>query len=227
MIRLYHRWSSMAAQQIRLALHYKSITFDSIPLAQSDDNIWFELGIARADMALQIPGQPIHTDALTTLRNLDNWLVGTTPIFNSLIDDAAWQALLAWHDSVHHLRERLYAPVLPAFSDIGAHENDMASYKADVLHRYGMSVEALSNDRYDGFIQLAAQSHLNQLGQHLARQRFYLNSTFSACDILIACDLFPLQLLDGVTMPLDLMYYIQRVESACNTSLRAGLITQH
>lgn len=125
------------------------------------------------------------------------------------------------------MRERLYAPVLPAFIDIGADENDMAAYKNAVLHRYGMSVEALSNDRYDGFNQLVAQGHLIQLGRHLAQQRFYLNNTLSACDILIACDLFPLQLLDGVTMPLDLMYYIQRVETACNTSLRAGLITQH
>lgn len=226
MIRLYHRWSSMAAQQIRLALSYKTIAFDSIALAQNDDDIWFELGVARADVALHIPGQPIHTDAMAILRNLDDWL-GGPPLFNGLVDDAAWQALLAWHDSVLHLRDRLYAPVLPAFSDIGGNEHDMAAYKAAVLHRYGMSVEALSNDRYDGFLQLAAQAHLSQLGQHLAKQRFYLNNTLSACDIVIACDLFPLQLLDGVTMPLDLMYYIQRVESACNASLRAGLITQH
>ena len=90
-----------------------------------------------------------------------------------------------------------------------------------------MSVEALSNYRYDGFNHLAAQSNLSQLSQHLARNRFYLNNTLSACDIIIACDLFPLQLLDGVTMPLDLMYYIQRVENVCHASLRSGLITQH
>ncbi|ARU32499.1 hypothetical protein CAP31_12910 [Sulfuriferula sp. AH1] len=226
MIRLHHRWSSMAAQQVRLALTCKGIDFDSIALAQNDDDIWFGLGVARADVALQIPGQPIHCDAIAILRNLDNWVDGT-PIFNGLVDDAAWQALLAWHDNVQHLRERLYAPVLPAFIDIGSNENDMAAYKSDVLHRYGMSVEALSNDRYDGFNQLAAQSHLTELGRHLSKNRFYLNNTLSACDILIACDLFPLQLLDGVTMPLDLMYYIQRVETACGTSLRTGLITQH
>lgn len=226
MIKLYHRWSSMAAQQVRLALSYKAITCDCIALPQHDDAIWFELGVARADVALLIPGQPAHTDAISILRNLDDWLDGP-PIFNGLVDETAWQALLTWHNSVQHLRERLYAPVLPAFSDIGANEADMAAYKAAALHRYGMSIEALSNDRYDGFLQLAAQSHLSQLGQHLSKQRFYLKQTLSACDILIACDLFPLQLLDGVTMPLDLMYYIQRVESACNTSLRTGLITQH
>lgn len=226
MIRLYHRWSSMAAQQVRLALNYKGIAHDSIALPQNDDAIWFELGIARADLALQIPGQTILSDAAYILRNLDD-LAGGTAIFNGLIDDAAWQALLAWHNHAQALCERLYAPVLPAFSDIGADERDMAAYKNGVLHHFGMSVEALSNDRYDGFAQLAAQSHLNPLAQHLAKHRYYLNGTLSACDIVIACDLFPLQLLDGVTMPLDLMYYIQRVESACNSSLRAGLISQH
>lgn len=94
MIRLYHRWSSMAAQQVRLALNYKGIEFDSMALAQNDDDIWFELGVARADVALHIPGQPIQTDASLILRNLDDWLDGT-PIFNGMVDDAAWQAILA------------------------------------------------------------------------------------------------------------------------------------
>jgi glutaredoxin 2 len=226
MINLYHRWSSMAAQQVRIALHFKGIAANEITLTQQDDEIWFELGCARADVALRLPDHDLQTDPLTILRNLDDW-AGGTPIYNGLVSDDAWQALLNWRTSVQAIRERLYAPVLPAFIDIGGTETDLANYKANVQHRYGMSVEALSNDRYDGFNQLVAQSNLIALGKHLAKQRFYLNNSLSACDILIAADLFPLQLLDGVTMPLDLMYYIQRVETACHTSLRAGLITQH
>lgn len=225
-IRLYHRWSSMAAQQVRLALSYKGIDFDSIPLPQNDDEIWYELGIARNDVALQIPQHPIYTDAVSILSNMDDWL-GGIPIFNDLVSQAAWQALINWHDRIAPLRERLYAPVLPAFTDIGLITKDREAYKARVLHRYGMSVEALSNYRYDGFDHLAAQSNLNQLSQHLARNRFYISNTLSVCDIIIACDLFPLQLLDGVTMPIDLLYYIQRVEKVCHASLRSGLIAQH
>lgn len=226
MIKLYHRWSSMSAQQVRIALSYKGIAAETIALPQDDDNIWFELGHARADVALALPGLALQTDAITILRHLDDW-VGGTPVFNDLVSEDAWQALLAWRNNVQHIRERLYAPILPAFIDMGGTEADLASYKASAQHRYGMSVEALSNDRYDGFNQLAAQSNLAALGQHLSKHRFYLNSSLSACDIVIACDLFPLQLLDGVTMPLDLMYYIQRVETACHASLRTGLITQH
>ena len=226
MIKLYHRWSSMPAQQIRMALRFKNIAVDEISLPQQDDDIWFTLGRARADFALQLADGALQTDAITTLHQLDDNL-GGEPIVRGLISNDAWQAVCAWRDNIQHLRDRLYAPILPAFSDIGGTAADLANYKAQVQHQYGMSVEALSNDRYDGFNQLAMQANLIALGKHLAKQRFYLNNRFSACDILIASDLFPLQLLDGVTMPLDLMYYIQRIETTCHTSLRAGLITQH
>ena len=144
-----------------------------------------------------------------------------------MVEPAAWQALLDWRLSVEALLARLYAPVAPAFADIGGDPAIQATYKAQIEHRFGMSVEALSNDRYDGFSQFAAQSRLAELARHLGRQRFYAGDTLSACDLLLACDLFPLQLLDGVTMPLDLMYYIERVEKACGASLRDGLIMQH
>lgn len=226
MIKFYHRWSSMEAQQVRLALSYKAVTFISKNLPQRDDAIWFKLGMARSDLLLRIPGHRYHTNAAYILRNMDLWF-GSTPIFNGLVSEAAWQALLKWRDEIRPLRERLYAPILPAFIDIGIKNRDLTAYKNRTSQRYNMSVEALSSDRYDGFNQLVTLSHLDQLSRHLAQNRFYLNNTLSACDIVIACDLFPLQLLDGVTMPLDLMYYIQRVENTCNASLRDGLISQH
>lgn len=171
MITLYHRWSSMAAQQVRLALSYKAISFSAQPLPQADDAIWFDLGLARADMALLLPEQPIQTDALSILPQLDDH-AGGAPIYNSLIDDAAWQALSGWRAANKNVLERLYAPVLPAFSDIGANESDLASYKTKIAHDYGMSVEALSNDRYDGFNQFAAQAQLPQLALYLAKNNF-------------------------------------------------------
>ena len=223
MIKFYHRWSSMAAQQVRLALHYKSVEFISAPLTQDDDALWFDWGAARADLALLIPGHPIQTDALAILAELDTQTSGA-PIYQGIIDLEAWQALLTWRDANQNILQRLYAPVLPAFIDIGANETDLAQYKTTVALAYGMSVEALSNDRYDGYKQFAAQSHLTELGSHLAKHKFYLNGRFSACDIVLACDLFPLQLLDGVTLPIDLMYYIKRIEATCGGSLRDGLI---
>ncbi len=224
--RLFHYWSSMPAQRVRLALAYKGVDHELVALSHDDDATFFELGIAHADLVLCLADGSLHTDSLAILRQLDGW-VGGRPIFDGLVEPAAWQALLDWRLSVEALLVRLYAPVAPAFTDIGGDPAIQAAYKAQTEHRFGMSVEALSNDRYDGFKQFATQSRLAELARHLGRQRFYAGGALSACDLLLACDLFPLQLLDGVTMPLDLMYYIERVEKTCGTSLRDGLIMQH
>ena len=226
MIRLYHFWSSMPAQRVRLALAYKGAVHESIALAQHDDATFFDLGIAHAPLVLQLANGSVYTDSLHILEKLDDW-VGSPAIFNGILDQAAWQSLLDWRASVEHMLARLYAPVLPAFQDISASETSLAAYKAEVERRFGMSVEALSNDRYDGFLQLAQMSRLPDLARHLSKSKFYMGGRLSAADLLIACDLFPLQLLDGVTIPMDLMYYIERVEKSCGASLRDGLIMQH
>ena len=220
---LFHFWSAMPAQRIRLALAYKGVAHDAIALHRDDDETFFGLGIARAELALRLPDGSVHTDSLALLPQLDGWL-GGTPI---AVDGASWTALLAWRSRVDAVLARLHAPVTPAFADVGADATTLMAYKADIQHRFGMSVEALSNDRYDGYLQFATLSHLPELGRHLSQQRFYLGGKLSACDLVLACDLFPLQLLDGVTLPMDLLYYIERVEKACGASLRDGLIMQH
>ena len=226
MIRLYHFWSSMPAQRVRLALSYKKVAHECVALEQDDDATFFELGIAREPLVLQLEDGSLHTDSLTILENLDSWMGGER-LFEGILDVPAWQALLNWRTSVDNVLVRLYAPVLPAFQDIGGNELTLTAYKEKVKQCFGVSVEALSNDRYDGFQQLSRLARLPELASHLGKNKFYISGRLSAADLLIACDLFPLQLLDGVTIPIDLMYYIQRVENTCGASLRDGLIMSH
>jgi len=75
--------------------------------------------------------------------------------------------------AVAHIMLRLYAPVLPAFQDIAGSEQSLLAYKADVGRRFGMRVEAFSNDRYDGFQQLVEMSRLPELARHLGKNKFY------------------------------------------------------
>lgn len=213
----------MPAQRIRLALNYKGANFDSIALDRNDDEVFFELGIAHSPLVLRMDDGAIHTDSLFILEHADAWF-GGTPIFDRVIARDAWQALLDWRASVDAILERLYAPVLPAFEDVGKHDESLAAYKASVVRQFGLSAEALSNDRYAGYVQFAQMSRLPALANHLAEQRFYVGGQLTAADLILACDLFPLQLLDGVTLPLGLMYYIERVEKACGASLREGLL---
>ncbi len=221
MTTLYHFWWSSDSQRVRLALGYKGIVYEDRPIAFDDDETFFALGVARSVPVLKHDDGLMETDSVTILKNLDyRW--PDRPIARNLLTEDTWGGLLAWRRSADTLIARLHAPVLPAYRGIGDNEQAMAAYKAEVVRDFGVSIEELSNDRYGAFGQLMQVTHLRELAVRLARDRFYLGSP-SAADMLLAADLFPLQLLDGVTLPIDLMYYIQRVEDTCQISLREGL----
>lgn len=223
MTALYYFCSSPESARVRLALNYKQVRYEARPLAFDDDETFFELGIARQAPVLQLDDGSLLTDSLAILEGLDARFPDTLPIFDGIVDEGAWAALLAWRKSVDTILQRLQAPALPGYADIGGSEDSLAAYKSLVQSRFGMTVEELSNDRYAAFAQLDGLTNLKALATHLAQNRYYLGVP-SAADMLIAADLFPLQVLDGVTMPIDLMYYLQRVEETCRTNLREGLL---
>lgn len=223
MITLYHFWSSPESQRVRLALGYKGIDFDDRPLTYDDDETFFDLGISRTVPVLQLDDGRLLTDSLAILSQIDTLFPNTPPLIDGIIDADAWNALLAWRQKVDHVLERLYAPGRPAFADIGRDASALAAYKADIQKRFGMSVEALANDRYDGFAQFARLTRLDQLSHHLARNRYYLTQP-SIADMLLAADLFPLQILDGISLPIDLMYYLKRVGEQCGIDLEEGVL---
>jgi glutaredoxin 2 len=220
---LYYFYSSPESARVRLALNYKQLHYEARPLAFDDDETFFDLGIARQAPVLQLDDGSLLTDSLAILQGLDAWFPGTPPIFQGIVDEGAWAALLAWRKKVDTILQRLQAPALPGYTDIGGDEDSLAAYKSLVQSRFGMTVEELSNDRYAAFAQLDGLTNLKALASHLGQNRYYLGAP-SAADMLLAADLYPLQILDGVTMPIDLMYYLQRVEETCRTNLREGLL---
>ncbi len=224
MIALYHFWSSPEAQRVRLALNYKAVEYSDHPIAYDDDESFFELGIARTVPALKLDEGSVLTDSLDILWRIDELFPNTPPLVDERIDAKAWQALLDWRNKCDAVLQRLYAPVRPAYRGIGDDPTALQAYKADVQQHYAMSVEALANDRYDGFAQLDRMTQLKALARHLAKNRFYMGE-ISIADMLLCADLYPLQVLDGISLPIDLMYYSQRVAQACNLSLEEGLLT--
>lgn len=223
MVTLYHFWSEPPAQRVRLALSAKGVEYADRPLAYHDDETFFELGIARQVPVLALDDGRLITDSVAILEQIDDLFPTKSPLVMGHIDDGAWQALLDWRRQAAAILERLYAAARPAYQDIGGDEDAMASFKAEMEKRFGMSVEALANDRYSGYAQLERLSHLPELARYLATRRFYMGE-LSIADCLLAADLYPLQVLDGLTLPVDLMYYLKRVEDACQCSLRDGLI---
>lgn len=220
---LFHFWSSPASQRVRLALEYKRISYEDHPLDYRNDETFFELGLARTVPILQLDDGRLLTDSSDILFRIDDLFPDTSQLVQNRINLEAWEALLAWRHRVRHVLERLYAPIRPAYRDIGEDSTVLTAYKADVENQFGMPLEALANDRYDGFAQLRQLSRLDELARHLAQSRFYMGD-ISIADLVLTADLYPIQLHDGLSLPIDMMYYFQRVSEACGASLATGLL---
>ncbi|QKT03130.1 glutathione S-transferase family protein [Ectothiorhodospiraceae bacterium 2226] len=225
MTTLYHFWSSHEARRVWLALHCKGVSFDDRPLSYDDDDTFFELGVARAVPLLELDEGTRLGDAWDILWRVDELFPQAPALRAEIVDADAWQALRTWRERAEPILARLYAPLAPAYHDVAGHETTLAAYKAEVERRFGMGVEALANDRYAGYEQLARLSRLPELARHLARNGYYLG-TLSIADLVLTADLHPLQLLDGVSLPIELMYYFKRVERACGADLGAGLASR-
>ncbi|MHB1586150.1 MAG: glutathione S-transferase [Acidiferrobacteraceae bacterium] len=223
-IELYFFWSDPSAARIRLALSCKRVPYLAHALRYDDDETFFNLGIARQPMVLKTEDGRLHIDSIKVLEGIDQLFPGPPSLWDGVVEPPAWEALLDWRRRAGPVLARLYAPVLPGFSDIGGSPRTLEAYKREVQDRFGIILEDLVNDRYAGFAQLDRISSFRALAQHLSRQRFY-TAQISVADLLLAADLFPLELLDGVGLPVDLMYYIERVEQTCGCNLREGLVT--
>lgn len=224
MIELYFFWSAPEAARIRLALSCKRVPYLAHALQYDDDETFFNLGIARQPVALKTEDGKLHVNSLEVLERVDQLFPGAPSLWDGIVQPAAWEALLDWRQQADAVLARLYAPVRPGFADIGGNPGTREAYKREVRDRFGLIFEDLVNDRYAGFAQLDRISSFRALARHLSRQRFYAGR-ISAADLLLAADLFPLELLDGVGLPVDLMYYIERVQQTCGCNLREGLIT--
>ncbi|MDA8361549.1 MAG: glutathione S-transferase N-terminal domain-containing protein [Gammaproteobacteria bacterium] len=220
-MKLIHFWFCPASDRARLALAYKGIAHELIVPDYDEDELFFELGIARTAPVVLWPDGGLETDSITLFAELDRR--HAQPSLLGPLSATQWQAVLDWRTRATQVLDRLHAPVKAAYRGIGDDDGHLAAYKASVAARWGMSVEELANDRYGAFAELDQLTHLRELGGFLRVHRFYAG-TLSAADILMTADLFPLQLLDGVTLPIDLMYYFERVQEACGVDLRAGLL---
>ncbi|MFN4263767.1 MAG: glutathione S-transferase [Thioalkalivibrionaceae bacterium] len=232
---VYFAHDTMAAM-LRLAFALKREPLTTDVVGWLDDETFFDLGVARRSPILIEDDRIVHSDhdtdpshseafALAFLRNIDLRLTEGPALSKPLSDDA-WQAVLDWRTTLTHIHARLIAPIAPAMRGIGDDPQALAAYKREVEHRFGQSLEELANDRYGAWEQLKNRGHLIGLGRHLATGRFYFGSEPSIADCLITADLYPLQLHDGVHLPIDLMYYLARVEDAAGIDLSADWLAR-
>ncbi|MCA1792000.1 MAG: glutathione S-transferase family protein [Thioalkalivibrio sp.] len=225
MTTLYYFPHTPQAQRLHLALGAKRVPLDLHPVDWFDDETFFELGIARQSPVLQTADGTLHTDTTAVLAEIDRLFPGKPALREGIVDDAAWSALLDWRSRIDAVLERLYAPLAPGFHGIGDNAEALTDFKAGVRRRFGMTLEELANDRYDGFAQFARLSRLPDLARHLTRERFYLGQ-LSIADCMLAADLYPLQMHDGINLPVDMLYYLRRIEEACHVELNRDWLAQ-
>ncbi|MDX1812836.1 MAG: glutathione S-transferase N-terminal domain-containing protein, partial [Gammaproteobacteria bacterium] len=186
--RLFHFWSDSNSSRLRMALSYKQIAYQDIPLSQQDDQTFFDLGLSRQVPVFIDSEEQIHRDSEELLWNIDLMFPDSPPLVNAIIDKAAWQALLSWRQSVDAVLKRLLAPALLSFKDISENEDTLADYKQSVIQQFGMSAEALASDRFASYEQFARLTNIVDLSRHLAKSRFYMGQ-LSIADIVLTADL--------------------------------------
>ncbi|MCE5360097.1 glutathione S-transferase [Candidatus Igneacidithiobacillus taiwanensis] len=213
---LYFHWSDPQALRLRLLLGAKEVSYRQQPCRLQDLETPFDLGQAR--LPVLCIGEQRWTGNLEDLPALD----ATLPSPVLAVAAAEWQAFCAWRQDLDALLQRLIAPVQPAFAEIADDPEDLRYFRQEKERQFGQSLEALANDRYGAYQQLARRGRLLELGKLLAKNRFYVG-TLSLVDIALCADLQLLRLLDGVTLPIDLQYYFQRVAEHCRVSLQDGM----
>ncbi len=206
---------------LRMVLGAKGLHWNDHPCALRDQETAFDLGFAELPVLVHADGQAQQAK-LAELAALDA-RYPDTPALHTSIPASEWEAFVQWRTGLTPLGDRLIAPVLPAYEEICGDPEDMEFYRQECERRFQQSIESLANDRYGAYQQLESRGRLRELGKVLAKQRCY-TGTLSLIDIVLTADFHLLRLLDGVTIPLDLQYYFQRVAEACGVSLNDGMI---
>jgi len=222
-MRFFHLWGEPASERVRLALGFKRIDYELVVPDFEDDELFFELGVSRSAPVVLWDDGLVQTESLEIWREIEQRFPAPS-LFDPLTDEQ-WQSIRDWRQAATRLLDRLYAPLRPAYLGVADDEGRLASYKASVQARFQVSLEELANDRYGLYAQLDGLTHFKALGAYVAQHGFY-GPALSVADLLLVADLFPLQLLDGVSLPIDLMYYFERVQDRCGVNLRAGLVAE-
>ncbi|WP_248885073.1 glutathione S-transferase [Acidithiobacillus acidisediminis] len=216
---LYFHWSDPQALRLRLLLGAKRIAYRQETRPLQDLETAFDLG--HAGLPVLQTSERCWSGALDELPGLEAELGGES-LGAGFVDPREWQAFCQWRQDLDALLQRLIVPVQPAFAEIADDPEDLQYFRQENERRLGQSLEALANDRYGAYQQLAQRARLSTLAKLLAKQRFYLGRP-SIIDLVLCADFHLLRLLDGVTLPLDLQYYFQRVAEHCQVSLNSGM----
>ena len=222
MATLYHYPFCPPAQRVRLAIAAKGLPVVQETLPYTDLTTPVDLAGRKRLPILVTDAGEVLSDSMTILQRLERQ-APDPPLLEAVIRPADFEGLRAWTEEVALLLDRLRAPVQLGFRGL-ADDADAADYfRRQVASRHGAQLEELVNARYADYRSLASQADLKGLARALTRGRFF-SGCLSVADLYIVTEWGPLRWVDGISPPLDLLYYFERVEEACGLGLAEDLV---
>ncbi|KPV41010.1 hypothetical protein AN478_03480 [Thiohalorhabdus denitrificans] len=220
MATLYHYPFCPPAQRVRLALGLKEIPAEQVALAYTDLETPIELAGKKQVPIFVTDAGEVLLESEAILGRLDRD-APEPPLFEGAIDPDDYASLKRWMEGFEPLVDRLRGPVQLGYAGLGDDEEAAAYFRRQVESRHGAQLEELVNARYADYRQFEAEAELKRFANLLAKSRFF-SGRLSAADLLIVSEWGFLRWVDGVSPPLDLLYYFERVEEACGVKLASG-----
>jgi len=217
---LYHYPFCPPAQRVRLALGAKGVEADLVALPYTDLETPIELaGRKQLPIYVTDAGEVLQ-DSEAILEHLEA-VAPEPPLLAGAIAPADYQALKEWVAQFDSLMDRLRAPVQLGYAGLGDDPDAAAYFRRQVESRHGAQLEELVNARYADYKDFEARAGLRRFARALVKSRFF-SGQLSAADLHLTTEWGPLRWVDGVSPPLDLLYYFERVEEACGVKLASG-----
>ena len=220
MATVYHYPFCPPAQRVRLALGAKGRKDEQVALAYTDLETPIELaGRKQVPIYVTDEGQAL-LESETILRRIEAESP-EPPLFEGAIEGADYEALKAWMAEFDQVVDRLRGPTQLGYAGLGDDAEAADYFRRQVETRTGAQLEELVNARYADYLDFEAGAGLKRFANVLAKSRFF-SGQLSVADLYIVSEWGFLRWVDGVSPPLDLLYYFERVEDACGIKLASG-----
>lgn len=220
MATLYHYPFCPPAQRVRLALGAKDREVEQVALPYTDLETPVELaGRKQVPIYVTDDGE-VLLESESILRRIESEAL-EPPLYEGAVDPEDYEALKAWMGELADVVDRLRAPTQLGYAGLGDDADAAEYFRRQVEARTGTQIEELVNARYADYRDFEARAGLKRFANVLAKSRFF-SGQLSVADLYIVSEWGFLRWVDGVSPPLDLLYYFERVEDACGVKLASG-----
>lgn len=216
MIALYHYPHCPFCQRIRLFLGYKNIEYRSVVLPYSDKKTPQELCNSSTLPIMDFGDGLIINESLNIIREIENRFPHPIGFIGPV------ESVFQWSSMVMVSIPRYFDMLLPAYHkhspEFTENPADAEFFKTTKEQKRGKTFEVLRKESPEIF-EHNVLPVLQDIIEKVEEEFFLMGPTFTVADCVLASDLSGLRLVDEISLPHEIQWYIQRVEQKCQTVL--------